>query len=258
MKAQLDITALESESVVTAASCVGQDNLAQFQPRLQRVVNEVEQADLRKFRTLSQERQWQQLVARATLPLALRLTREARALVAEVMDVCEQLRCAAHSSKSSPTLLALVRRVLPHKDVLPEGRSLLLARDGAHFRLWMVTPPIASLDRAAQRANAEGAAALLALFARSVAGFEQLGLLGLLDNAWPGGSAGLALQDARVVLLSLDEGEQEPGITRSHPLCELHRLLAQTDIARDKLTFWTSLEKKFMSPKVPCENEEAS
>jgi signal recognition particle receptor subunit beta len=154
-------------------------------------------------------------------------------------------------------LLSLVRKALPYKDVLPEGRSLLLARDGAHFRLWMVTPPIASLDQTAHRANAEGAAALHAFLERSVAGFEQLGLLGLLANAWPGGSSGLALQDERVVLLSLDEGEQGPSVTRGHPLRELGSLLAHTGIGRDKLTRWSSLERKFMTPNAPCEHEEA-
>ena len=67
-------------------------------------MNEVERADLRKIRSLSQEQQWQRFVARATLPLALRLTQEARALVAEITDACEELRCAARPVKSSPSL----------------------------------------------------------------------------------------------------------------------------------------------------------
>jgi len=242
-----------------------------FHPERENLLANLQAVALPNAQEICSGHVWPPVKGRAALALALSSalsvpTRAAAWAPERAFEVRSEHGWILHSSErwlfeseaeARLRLLSLVRRALPHKDVLPEGRSLLLARDGALFRLWMVTPPIASLDQTAHRANAEGAAALQALLERSVAGFEQLGVLGLLENAWPGGSSGLALQDERVVLLSLDEGDQEPSVTRGHPLRELHSLLARAGLRRDKHDRWSSLEKKFMNAQAPCENEEA-
>lgn len=63
-------------------------SLGEFQPRMAGLVREVNRADLRNFRTLGGEREWQRIIARTSLPIAVRLTREARSLVSDVVAAC--------------------------------------------------------------------------------------------------------------------------------------------------------------------------
>ena len=50
-------------------------------------------------------------------------------------------------------LLALVRRLLPQIDLLPEARSLAVAKDRGRWRLWLLTPEIPSLHLAREKLN---------------------------------------------------------------------------------------------------------
>lgn len=69
--------------------------LVSLQEQMGLLAAEVARVDLRKFRTLSADRAWQQIVARATLPIAARLTARAREIVAEVTAAC-----ASHANGS--------------------------------------------------------------------------------------------------------------------------------------------------------------
>jgi hypothetical protein len=187
VKAQLDIRALESGTHATAERRLEPDGLAQFQPRLQQVVKEVEQADLRKFRSLSQERPWQQLVARATLPLALRLTQEARALVAEITDACEALRCAAKPIKSSPSLppaFLSFERVMDEavQSIAPASASALSVDDVA----FLVQMELGQREERLRRATAAS---------------EPLTVIGECDSALRRIRKGLGAVDATIAAL---------------------------------------------------------
>jgi hypothetical protein len=110
-------------------------------------------------------------------------------------------------------LLALVRRLLPHAEALPDGRALVVARDGARWRMWLVTPRVPTLAEAGRAAASP--AALTALAAR------RLRELGLDGRPLPAGASGLGLCDGRLVLLAVDEGDDAPGPERREPLAEL-------------------------------------
>lgn len=211
---------------------------------------------------------WPPVKGRASLALATSTAMSVPACVAAwAPDRALELRSedgwTLHSSdrwvfeaeaEARSRLMSLVRRALPYKEALPEGRSLLLARDGARYRLWMVTPPITSLAQAAERLALEAAAPRQAFVERIVAGLEQLGQLGLLARPWPAGSSGLALQDVRVVLLSVEEGEEVRSPAPGHLLRELSSLISRTGIDRDESSLWSSLENKFMTPSLQSGN----
>lgn len=103
-------------------------------------------------------------------------------------------------------LLVTARRLLVAPELVPEGRALLVAADGDAYRLWMLTPPLASLasrllDALVRR---DLAAATTALDDVATARAAVLSASGA--PVVPGGSSGVAMQDQRVVLLSLGDG----------------------------------------------------
>ncbi len=113
-------------------------SLTGFQTRIAALVREVARADLRNFRTLSGERDWQRIVARATLPIALRLTRDARTLVAEIVAACAEPELAEpRVSSLPPGFLSFERQMDAAADQLAQGRPTLAAVEDIAFLVQM-------------------------------------------------------------------------------------------------------------------------
>jgi signal recognition particle receptor subunit beta len=128
-------------------------------------------------------------------------------------------------------LIALVRRLLPELDALPEGRALAVAREGSAFRLWIATPPLPSLADEALSVQRDPAGAHVTTFLERIAvTVRQLGSLRLSSSPVLAGIAGLALSEGRLVVLGVDEGEDGPRIAATEPLAHLATTLE--DLAR--------------------------
>lgn len=86
--------------------------LTAFQPRLACTFGEAKRADLRNFRTLSAERAWRQIVARASLPIVARITADARTVVSELLAACEACKAVDTSQPNGalpPAFLSFER-----------------------------------------------------------------------------------------------------------------------------------------------------
>jgi len=135
-------------------------------------------------------------------------------------------------------LLALVRRLLPQGDLVPEARALAVARDHNRWRLWLLTPEIQSVSEAAHAAAERGASTLGALLGRVGGAFRNLRKTGMLGDALPAGSDGIAVQDGRLVRLALDEGEAAPAPEARPPLAQLSELMSRLLRDREGLREW--------------------
>lgn len=103
-------------------------------------------------------------------------------------------------------LMSIVRRLVSTSELVPDGRTLFVGADEAGFRLWMLTPPVASLasrllDALVERNVAAARAAFDDLGRARAALLESNGSATIF-----GGGAGVAMQDGRVVVLSLGDG----------------------------------------------------
>lgn len=103
-------------------------------------------------------------------------------------------------------LMAVVRRLVVAPDLVPDGRAIFMGADEAGFRLWMLTPPLRTiasrlLDALVERDVGAARAAIEDLGRASAALVRARGTAAL-----PGGAAGVAVQDGRVVVLSLGDG----------------------------------------------------
>jgi signal recognition particle receptor subunit beta len=128
-------------------------------------------------------------------------------------------------------LIALVRRLLPDLDALPEGRALAVAREGAAWRLWVATPPLPSLADEALAVLGDPEGAHVSTFLERVAlSVRQLGAQRLSTALVPAGIAGLALSDGRLAVLGVDEGDDAPRLDATEPLTHLATTL--DDLAR--------------------------
>lgn len=76
------------ESAEASDAAEARRRIPEFRGALQALVRECERADFRNFRTLSGDRVWQQFVARASLPVAARLTADALALFERLSGLC--------------------------------------------------------------------------------------------------------------------------------------------------------------------------
>jgi len=136
-----------------------------------------------------------------------------------------------NESAARAELLVTARRLLVAPELVPEGRALLVATDGDAYRLWMLTPPLTSLasrllDALVRRDVAAATAALDDVATARAAVLSARG-----TPALPGGSSGVAMQDQRVVLLSLGHGGE--GGEGGQPIDEHVLALAEQAVAGD-------------------------
>jgi hypothetical protein len=103
-------------------------------------------------------------------------------------------------------LMTVVRSLVDQPT--PDGRCVAVAKDGARFRLWVVTPRIPSLmeelDEVHSPAFADRVAAAASQWERRAVQF---------------GAAGVAVQDGRLVILALEEDGE--GATARDPLADI-------------------------------------
>jgi signal recognition particle receptor subunit beta len=133
-----------------------------------------------------------------------------------------------NESEARHRLIALVRRLLPDVDALPDGRALAVAREGAAWRLWVATPPLPSLaDEALSVLRDPGGAHVAMFLERVAATIRQLASTALSGSPVPAGIAGLALSEGRLVVLGVDEGEDGPRIDATSPLSHLATTLEE-------------------------------
>jgi signal recognition particle receptor subunit beta len=144
-------------------------------------------------------------------------------------------------------LISIVRRLLPRVDLVPEGRVLAVAPDGARWRLWVATRDAPTLLDEARAALDEGEEALEALALR-VEGILRLLRAHGLDGPIPGGAGGIALQEKRAALLVVDE-EDAPLPEARAPLADLASLVRAGAAGRPGLLGW--LERAGLAPQAP-------
>ena len=129
-------------------------------------------------------------------------------------------------------LLITARRLLVAPELVPEGRALLVAADGDAYRLWMLTPPLPSLasrllDALVRRDLAAATATLDDVATARAAVLSARGA-----PALPGGSSGVAMQNQRVVVLSLGDGDDGGEPIDEHVLAVAEQAVAGDDEAR--------------------------
>ncbi len=139
-------------------------------------------------------------------------------------------------STARTALLALVRRILPIMDVVPDGRALAVARERDHWRLWLVTPDLPSLVDVARDVLARESTPVVAAFLRrALEHLRALARRGVTASAFVGGAAALAEQDGRPVLLSWTDDAEDLLAGGGDPAAELVALLERSLDERSEL-----------------------
>jgi signal recognition particle receptor subunit beta len=137
-------------------------------------------------------------------------------------------------------LLALVRKLLQQGDLLLDTRSLAIAKDRGRWRLWLLTPQMPSLLEAALASVSGGSVVAVVTFLEAlIAGLRRLSAA--LDSV-PAGAGGLALHDARLVRLALEETDGEPPLEASRPLAQLADVMAHVTREKRGLREWFESE----------------
>jgi signal recognition particle receptor subunit beta len=136
-------------------------------------------------------------------------------------------------------LMALVRKLLPLPELMLEGRAVLVAPDGDAYRLWIVTPDVASLadeilDAIAGRDSKRVLAALDGASTAAAALADARG-----SGAAEAGSAGVALRGGRVALLSVPCGGEDAAVDE-HAVALAHRATEGDAEGRTWVEKWTS------------------
>lgn len=145
----------------------------------------------------------------------------------------------ASEAEARLRLLTSVRRTLPRMETLPDTRSLLVAEEGKGWRLWLLTPHTLSLREHAVAALQErNMAALDLVFQQAISVMEKLMDAGIEDAEIRAGAGGVALDEGRLVLLTMEEEIGEPTLAASRPLAELCELLGQRTKEDKTLQGW--------------------
>jgi signal recognition particle receptor subunit beta len=117
-------------------------------------------------------------------------------------------------------LLGYVRGLVARGSGIPEGRTLTLARDGEHWRLWLLTPMVATLRQRLVDTLASSAAPA-SVINDVILALRELRELGVSGRPIAAGLAGLAGLAGRLAVLGLDEPEHEPALDACEPFAEL-------------------------------------
>lgn len=149
-------------------------------------------------------------------------------------------------------LLTIVRRLTRHSETIPDGRALVVSREGESWRLWLLTPGLASYRELAFAAVSAGNVEPLARFVEGAA--ARLGRFREPDPDGPpvplcAGSVGL--EGERLVMLDLDEGDASPRPARINPLVELAELLESLVARNRELQAWFEAEGRRLLLQTP-------
>lgn len=195
---------------------------------------------------------WPPVKGRAALGLALGGSIDAPRFVlpwapAGAQELVSSAGFALHSSErwsfsdESAARLALLnhaRQLLSLGSLLPDARSLAVAKQTGGWRLWLVTPLLRSLaEDVFAAAQADDAHALASFAARLKGVRRRLEEAGSTGRAVPGGAAGLTLHEGRFLALSLDEAAPH-SLEANDPLADLARLLRDLCRGAPALEAW--------------------